>query len=325
MGRGGICLRRGVDDLTGGPGNLGQRRGERHGLSGDLGTTAVRAILARAADRHLHKHGGERSENDHQDDADNPQRIVAVAVATEQHAEIGQHGNRTGDGRGHGHHQRIAVAHMRQFMGHHPRDLVRGKQAQQAGGRGDGGVLRIAPRGKGIGLRIVHDVNLGHGQAGTLREVFDQLIEFRCCLPVHLAGAMHAQHHLVGVPVSEDIHARSHQEGNEHALLAAKQIAYRKKQAHQGRHQQTGAHGIHAANSSLPNDLADPHMMAMTMNHKTMSDRPLSPEARRALAEAEERRKAKPELKLPKEVNGRDGPEPTRFGDWEKKGITSDF
>jgi hypothetical protein len=66
-------------------------------------------------------------------------------------------------------------------------------------------------------------------------------------------------------------------------------------------------------------------MMAMTMNHKTMSDRPLSPEARRALAEAEERRKAKPELKPPKEVNGRDGPEPTRFGDWEKKGITSDF
>ncbi len=61
------------------------------------------------------------------------------------------------------------------------------------------------------------------------------------------------------------------------------------------------------------------------MNHKTMNERPLSPEAQRALAEAEERRKAKPEVSLPKEVNGRDGPEPTRFGDWEKKGIASDF
>ncbi len=61
------------------------------------------------------------------------------------------------------------------------------------------------------------------------------------------------------------------------------------------------------------------------MNHKPMTERPLSPEARRALAEAEERRKAMPEVKLPKEVNGRDGPEPTRFGDWEKKGIASDF
>ena len=32
--------------------------------------------------------------------------------------------------------------------------------------------------------------------------------------------------------------------------------------------------------------------------------------------------------KLPKkkkEIGGVDGPEPTRFGDWEKKGITSDF
>ena len=27
----------------------------------------------------------------------------------------------------------------------------------------------------------------------------------------------------------------------------------------------------------------------------------------------------------PKEVGGQDGPEPTRYGDWEKKGITSDF
>jgi len=26
-----------------------------------------------------------------------------------------------------------------------------------------------------------------------------------------------------------------------------------------------------------------------------------------------------------KEVGGRDGPEPTRYGDWEKKGLISDF
>ena len=51
----------------------------------------------------------------------------------------------------------------------------------------------------------------------------------------------------------------------------------------------------------------------------------LPPEARRALAEAEERRKSHPTPKLPREVNGRAGPEPTRFGDWETKGITSDF
>ena len=47
--------------------------------------------------------------------------------------------------------------------------------------------------------------------------------------------------------------------------------------------------------------------------------------AARALAEAAERRAKAADGKLPTELGGRDGPEPTRFGDWEKKGITSDF
>ena len=51
----------------------------------------------------------------------------------------------------------------------------------------------------------------------------------------------------------------------------------------------------------------------------------LTPEARRALAEAEARRKASPTKVLPKEVNGTQGLEPTRYGDWEKKGIVADF
>ncbi|MEL6960421.1 MAG: DUF1674 domain-containing protein [Pseudomonadota bacterium] len=51
----------------------------------------------------------------------------------------------------------------------------------------------------------------------------------------------------------------------------------------------------------------------------------LPPAARRALAEAEERRKKEKALELPEELGGRDGPEPVRYGDWEKKGIAYDF
>ncbi len=51
----------------------------------------------------------------------------------------------------------------------------------------------------------------------------------------------------------------------------------------------------------------------------------LPPEAIRALAEAEERRKQAEALDLPKELGGRKGPEPVRYGDWEKKGIAIDF
>ena len=47
--------------------------------------------------------------------------------------------------------------------------------------------------------------------------------------------------------------------------------------------------------------------------------------AERALKEAEARRKAVRQKGLPTELGGRDGPEPTRYGDWEKKGLISDF
>ena len=53
--------------------------------------------------------------------------------------------------------------------------------------------------------------------------------------------------------------------------------------------------------------------------------RQLTPEAKRALAEAEERRAAQAAEEKAKELGGPSGPEPTRFGDWERKGIASDF
>jgi hypothetical protein len=56
-------------------------------------------------------------------------------------------------------------------------------------------------------------------------------------------------------------------------------------------------------------------------------ERELPPAAQRALAEAEARRKAAAidSKSPPKEFQGPKGPEPTRYGDWESKGIASDF
>lgn len=55
--------------------------------------------------------------------------------------------------------------------------------------------------------------------------------------------------------------------------------------------------------------------------------RVLSPEAQRALAEAEARRRKRDEEKraAEKELGGREGPDPVRYGDWENDGIISDF
>lgn len=57
--------------------------------------------------------------------------------------------------------------------------------------------------------------------------------------------------------------------------------------------------------------------------------KPLTPEAQRALKEAEERRRLADAERArhppAREVGGREGPDPTRYGDWEKDGIASDF
>ena len=62
-------------------------------------------------------------------------------------------------------------------------------------------------------------------------------------------------------------------------------------------------------------------------NDSTKKDS-ISATALQALAEAEARRNSAPapdQPESPTELGGRKGPEPTRFGDWEKNGIVSDF
>lgn len=53
--------------------------------------------------------------------------------------------------------------------------------------------------------------------------------------------------------------------------------------------------------------------------------RELPEAAKRALAEAEARRRKSAPLDLAPEYGGRDGPEPVRYGDWERRGIAVDF
>lgn len=53
--------------------------------------------------------------------------------------------------------------------------------------------------------------------------------------------------------------------------------------------------------------------------------RTLPEAAQRALAEADARKAADRSAALPTELGGRDGPEPVRYGDWEKKGLAIDF
>jgi hypothetical protein len=72
----------------------------------------------------------------------------------------------------------------------------------------------------------------------------------------------------------------------------------------------------------MTNDSSRPDATAPSPERK-----PLSPAAKRALEEADARRQAAAAnaKSRPKEFQGPKGPEPTRYGDWENKGIASDF
>jgi hypothetical protein len=85
-----------------------------------------------------------------------------------------------------------------------------------------------------------------------------------------------------------------------------------------------------ASNSQGLETTAGRNMASTDRPENAKPGRNLTPQARRALAEAEERRRLADARRAaspppPKEVGGQDGPDPTRYGDWEKNGIASDF
>lgn len=85
-------------------------------------------------------------------------------------------------------------------------------------------------------------------------------------------------------------------------------------------------HG-YAKSKAMPTDQSPPKPAAVDRKSEGAAEkRPLTSAAERALAEAAARRAREgKEEPAPKEIQGRDGPEPTRYGDWEINGLASDF
>jgi hypothetical protein len=87
------------------------------------------------------------------------------------------------------------------------------------------------------------------------------------------------------------------------------------------------AHG-YAKSKTMPTDQQQPNRcLGKIEANRSPEKPPLTPAAQRALAEAAVRRAERDRHPPhgPKELSGRGGPEPTRYGDWEVNGLTSDF
>ena len=66
-------------------------------------------------------------------------------------------------------------------------------------------------------------------------------------------------------------------------------------------------------------------MLSIVSEAEPTPPRPLTEAAKRALEEAQARREASRKAAPPRELGGRGGPDPARYGDWEVKGIACDF
>ncbi len=233
-----IVLRRVVVDAFGADFQLLQRVGQPVGIAADFGPALVGLVFARAADGHLHKDSCQRRQDHHGQHADDAQRVVAV-VAEEQ-GEVRQHGNRTRHRGGDRHDQCVAVAHMGQLVGHHARDLAFVHQLHQPGGGRDGGVLRPAPSGEGIRLRVVDHIDARHRQAIARGQLLHDAVE--CVAAVgDLARLVVAQHSLARIPPGEQVHARRDQKRDNHAGLARQQEPATHEDRRQGGQQKRGA------------------------------------------------------------------------------------
>jgi len=99
-------------------------------------------------------------------------------------------------------------------------------------------MLGIAARGEGIGLGIVHDVDARHRQAGAAGQPGDDAVVLAAGAFIHLLGAIHAQHHLVGLPQAEHVHRQCDEKGDDHAGLPADYRAHGHEDARQRGEQQ---------------------------------------------------------------------------------------
>ena len=137
------------------------------------------------------------------------------------------------------------MADVAQLMRHDAGDLLAAEMAQQAGGCRNRGMFGIAAGGEGVGLLLVDQIDARHRQAGALGEALHDTVELGRLVGADLLRVAHAQHHLVAVPVGEQVHAQGHHQRQYKAGLAAQEVADDQEEAGQRRQEKGRAKVVH--------------------------------------------------------------------------------
>ena len=105
--------------------------------------------------------------------------------------------------------QGIAVLDVPKLMREHAGKFIAVQSLQKPGRDSDGGTLGVAPRGEGVRLWIVHDVDPRHRQLRLSRQLPHEPIKLGSSTFVRLARAIHGEDHFVRPPIGQQVHRRS--------------------------------------------------------------------------------------------------------------------
>ena len=200
-------------------------------------------------DRHLDQHRGDRGDDHHRDQPHDAAPVVVVAsTAAENHSPLGhvrQQADRTRNRGRYGTDQDVAVAHVREFVGHDPGQLFTAEKTQDPCRRGDGRVVRISSCGERVRGVVGNDINLRHGHVRPHRQVSNDVIELGGLLLGGFLRAVHLQDDLVAEPVRKRVHRQREHECEYHASLSAECPAREHEQDCESDHQSSGLCGVH--------------------------------------------------------------------------------
>ncbi len=153
---------------------------EALGAAGDLGAGFVGGEFSRTGDGEADEHGGEGSEDDHEEHADEAKgsgvAVVSAAAEPEHHASDGS--DAAGHDDGDGGDEDVAVFDVGEFVGDDAFEFGGGHHGHEAFGDADDAVGGVAAGGEGVGGLLVGEVEAGHGEVGALGEALDDFVEF---------------------------------------------------------------------------------------------------------------------------------------------------
>ena len=180
--------------------------GEVVRVAADLCAALIRAVLARARDRHLDECRRNRRDDRRCDEPDDTAVVVVIAgtPTAEDRRPLGDARGIGDDGRHRrrdGRDEDIAVLDVRELMSEHARDFIVVERSHQSRRDSNRRVRRVASRRERVRRILVDDVDARHRKPRPPREFLHEPVELGCALTVDLLRVIHAEHHAVGEPV----------------------------------------------------------------------------------------------------------------------------